>query len=329
MIWSEFSTDHLPAAERFAHWEHVTGRSLMRTTYAGPHLCDFRAGSRALDLGAVQVFTQDYPPLEVRRSPRQVRQTDPEVYHLWLTVSGRIELNLGSRTAEVGEGDLVLYDSSHPYHGHIAPTGHAQRISSLIVQVPRGALPLRPQTLDRLSTTRIPGNTGLGMLLRTYLTGLTEQGPSYGAADVARLAAATLDLLCATLAQVARAGEELAPETRRAVLRRQVSTFIARNLADPDLTPTGIAAAHHLSVRSLHHLYRDQEVSVADEIRRGRLEGARRDLADPRLRTRSIGAVAAAWGFLDQSYFSRVFRTAYGTTPREHRGQILGGPEVR
>ena len=56
-----------------------------------------------------------------------------------------------------------------------------------------------------------------------------------------------------------------------------------------------------------------------------RLEHARRDLADPLLRTTSIQSVAARWGMPYASGFTRAFRAAYGESPREFRRRALPG----
>jgi AraC-like DNA-binding protein len=44
-----------------------------------------------------------------------------------------------------------------------------------------------------------------------------------------------------------------------------------------------------------------------------------RTLRDPRLRDRTIGAMAFDLGFNDLSYFNRVFRRRYGATPSDVR----------
>ncbi|EDY53391.1 helix-turn-helix domain-containing protein [Streptomyces clavuligerus] len=116
----------------------------------------------------------------------------------------------------------------------------------------------------------------------------------------------------------------------RAELVERISAFIDRRLGDPALGPGGIAAHHHMSVRSLHLLFRGQPETVSAMIRRRRLERCRADLADPRQRSRTITEIAARWGFRHPAQFSRAFRAAYGTAPRELRpGRTAGRPPAR
>ena len=80
-----------------------------------------------------------------------------------------------------------------------------------------------------------------------------------------------------------------------------------------------IAAADHVSLRSLHQFFHDEGLTVARWIRARRLERCRRDLSDPALADRPVAAIAAAWGFSSAGDFSRAFRAAHGLPPSEYR----------
>jgi AraC-like DNA-binding protein len=90
------------------------------------------------------------------------------------------------------------------------------------------------------------------------------------------------------------------------------------------LSPAAAAAAHHLSLRSLQQLFRDEGLTVAGWIRARRLERCRRDLADPALDARPVAAIAARWGFSSAADFSRAFRAAHGMPPAEYRRSARG-----
>ncbi|WP_405966205.1 helix-turn-helix domain-containing protein [Streptomyces sp. NBC_00015] len=330
MIWTAFSTEHLSGTERFDYWYSIVSQAHFRTTMASDHLDDFLASSHALHLGDIQTFAQSYPPMHARRTPAMIRQSDPELCQLWLTVRGEAGFSQLGRHVDVGEGDLVLYDSSRPCQAWTAAHDHPE-VSSLIVQIPRARLPLHSNSLDRLTLTRIQGQTGIGALFRHYLTDLMNHAPQYEECDALRLAHVTLDLLSATLAQAARTENLLPSGTQQTVLRTRVDAFIQQHLADPGLTPASIATAHQTSVRYLHRLYQGQATTIADGIRRSRLQRIHRDLADPRLNARSISSIAARWGLPEPTSFSRAFKTLYGITPRDHRQQSRhrGMPTVR
>ncbi|MEV5904908.1 helix-turn-helix transcriptional regulator [Streptomyces sp. NPDC052127] len=108
------------------------------------------------------------------------------------------------------------------------------------------------------------------------------------------------------------------PGAHSPVLMR-VLEYVELHLTDPDLSPEVIAGAHHISVRYLHKLFKDEGTTVGRWILRRRLEECRRDLMRYGRGGRTIAAVAARWGFLSATHFSRVFRSAYGMSPREWR----------
>ena len=128
-----------------------------------------------------------------------------------------------------------------------------------------------------------------------------------------------LDLLAVALGSRLDRAEELPPETRQRALVLRIRAFIEEHLGDPELTPGMVAAAHYVSVRYLHKLFETEFATVAEWIRRRRLERCRRDLLDPALQALPVNAIAARWGLLNAAHFSRAFRAAYGAPPQEYR----------
>jgi hypothetical protein len=81
--------------------------------------------------------------------------------------------------------------------------------------------------------------------------------------------------------------------------------------------------------RYLFKLFAAEDTTVSGWIRQRRLERCARDLADPAARYQPIGLIAARWGLLDARHFARLFKTAYGHTPREYRQMTLEGGSRR
>jgi AraC-like DNA-binding protein len=95
-------------------------------------------------------------------------------------------------------------------------------------------------------------------------------------------------------------------------------------LNDPDLTPTRIAEACKMTPRYLHHLFSDQDETVARYILRRRLEACSRALQSGAQRGRTVTAIAFDYGFNSPTHFGRVFRAKYNVTPREFRREKAG-----
>jgi AraC-like DNA-binding protein len=136
------------------------------------------------------------------------------------------------------------------------------------------------------------------------------------ASAVESLGSATLELARAVIATVGHEDLATSDVANEALLTR-VEAYIQQHLTDPRLSPENIARAHHISVRQLYKLWSAREPGLAEWIMRGRLEGARRDIATNG--AAGIAAAARRWGFTDATHFGRRFRAAYGISPREWR----------
>lgn len=326
MIGLTFRSEDMPAEDRFDHWRALLDRS-RASEVDSAYARDYRAECRLMELGPVTVLPLACAPARYRRGTRTVRATDPERYHLTLLLDGDATLEHAGRSGVLRPGDLHVVDSSRPYDLRMADDG-GRLVRGIGVDFPKALLPLPPHRIRELLGRGLPVQDGMGALLTQMLAGLEHQADTLRPADAPRLGAVVLDLLSAWLAQLAEAEAALAPETRHRVMAERVLAFIKQNLHDPELSPPVIAAAHHISLSYLHRVFRQwsQGESVAAWIRRRRLEGARRDLADPLLRGTPIHTIAARWGLPRASDFTRAFRAAYGVCPKEFRCQALPEP---
>ncbi len=118
-------------------------------------------------------------------------------------------------------------------------------------------------------------------LLSGYLRELVNLSAEYRPEDRADLLTVTIDLITALLTHEVEPEQPWDPDVQRA----RILDFMRRHLSNPNLDPAMIAAAHHMSTRTLHKLFQAQDLTVASWIRRRhRLENCRRDLTDPHLR---------------------------------------------
>ncbi|MFJ9709128.1 helix-turn-helix domain-containing protein [Streptomyces sp. NPDC101234] len=96
--------------------------------------------------------------------------------------------------------------------------------------------------------------------------------------------------------------------------RAAATAYADSRLRDPGLTPAAIARALNVSVRTLHRAFADDGETVMAQIRRRRLEGARRELGLPGS-PYTVADVAARWQIVDAGHFRRAHRAAYGHSP--------------
>ncbi|MGW4115867.1 helix-turn-helix domain-containing protein [Actinosynnema sp. NPDC004786] len=283
---------------------------------------------RMLDLGAVRVVSVTAPPMRNVRTHRLIRQSDPEQCNLLLITDGRCWFDHAGKRVQGVPGDLVVYDTSHPYEARIeADVAQASVCAGLQVQFPRTLLP-HPAMLDRLLGARLPPQDGIRSMLTSVLLNLAKPSATYLQTDLPRLAVITVDLAVALLAHETDTTGHVEPEARQRVLLSRLLDFVERHLGDPGLSPATLASAHFISTRYLHKLFQADGKSVADWIRARRLDRCRRDLADPRHDARPVHDIAARWGFGDGAHFNRLFRRAYGLPPGQFRRMVRSSPAI-
>jgi AraC-like DNA-binding protein len=101
--------------------------------------------------------------------------------------------------------------------------------------------------------------------------------------------------------------------------------IIHKRLSQADLTLKDIAHEAGLSLNYLHRLFRRENCTVYEYLKRQRLQRARELLEMSANRgKRAITDVSLDCGFSDPSYFSRSFKQTFGISPRDvgqHRGR--------
>lgn len=316
-----FSTADVPVGDRFAFWHelHVKLWAPYELRCEPSLESRFRAQVGVAEFGPVQATLMTTMPHSVRRTPKLIRQGDPEMFKVGCMVRGGCVLEHAGRSLAHEVGDLVLYDTSRPFSGEFAPDIAACQL--LLLRFPRSLLPLPERNLRRLHAVPLSGARGVGALASQFLLQLARRMDELSPSDMARLATLTLDVLTAALASALETESAVPPHTRRRAQLAQIYAFIQQNLGDPNLTPDAIAAAHHISLRYLHKLFSEQGHTVAAWIRERRLQQCRRDLADPLLAAHTITTIAARWGFTNPTHFSRIFRGTHGLSPHEFRRQ--------
>ena len=316
-------TDAFAAAERCEAYRTAIAAQPVPVSLQSPLPAQLRVRQEAGQLGPLTVARVrqviDGPRIVVR-TPRLIRQSDPEIYRVMVNVCGRDATTQAGRETVLGPLDLAMFDSSRPFEVRRLPHD-GRRHEFVMVTFPRSLCAVRPEVMRAATSIRLPGTGALGALVHGFARTLARDVDRYQPADALRLATTFLDLLTLWLSRELDTAARVPTNARRQVLLMQVQTYIAAHIADHTMSPVSIAAAHHISPRTLHTLFQAHGLTVAGWIRDHRLEGCRRTLADPHFDDLPIGAIGARWGILDSAWLSRTFRAKYGQSPRMYRQQ--------
>ncbi|MEU5609016.1 helix-turn-helix domain-containing protein [Streptomyces sparsogenes] len=245
--------------------------------------------------------------------PHLVAREAGEFLFVGVRDGGGVSPGPGGPGTPLRPGDILFYDTGLTHRLDLPP---GSRLKVFLLS--RTLIGVEDSGLRRLTAAPVRAGSRLGSLVSPFLSELAEMVATADPAVSEAVARNAVDLL-ATLVM-----EQLAPppgdiaDARRALLPR-IQKFIEQHLSDPDLSPESIARAHHISVRYLHKLFRDEGTTVGRWVRHRRLEECQRELVRAKGR-RTIAAVARRWGFISPTHFSRVFRATYGMSPSEWQG---------
>src|SRR5438132_174207 len=243
-----------------------------------------------VSVGRVKTST----PHSVYRTPGLIRRDSPELYRVALAMSGTACLRQDGRAAQLGTGEFIIYDFTRP-----CELAYDSGVQLAVFSFPREMLALPMDLVARLTAVRISADGGTGALAAPLLRRVALDLDSYLPGSAARLSTVVMTLVTTAVAERADRAASLSAESRERTLLLRIHAFIEQHLGDADLAPGVVAAAHYISVRYLYRLFEAQGTTVAAWIRHRRLEGCRRDLADPGFSAAPVSAVAARWGLPD------------------------------
>ncbi|MFI0816273.1 helix-turn-helix domain-containing protein [Streptomyces sp. NPDC021098] len=306
----------LPPGDKPAHWSDAVSRTLLALDMRLERPEQWSARITAEGLGPVRISAIDSDPITIARAPGHILADGRDCLLARLQEGGTSTVHQDGRSGSLRPGALAFYDASRPFTLVMPEPYRAQ-----VIAMPRGALGLPEAELRRLTACPIAADTALSALLLpivSRLAGGAGPHPWHIRRQIARtlldllttLATGTLDTLGSRDLADRRAGAD------RAHLAR-VHAFINKHLADSGISPETIARHNGISVRYLHKLFQEQGTTVGRWIRQRRLEECRKELARGGRSSRTVAAVAQHWGFISPAHFSRVFRAAYGMSPRE------------
>ncbi|MFC0580780.1 AraC-like ligand-binding domain-containing protein [Micrococcoides hystricis] len=298
--------------DNFAQWRQLVSNAFVPLETTTDIHDQFRATIAGQQFNEIALLKVQAPQHSVMRTQDQIDREDKSYYKLNLQLAGQGFLAQYGRSATLRPGDLALYDTGEPY-----TLEFDEDFSTLVLMFPKDGLGIPAADIKQLAAVRLAGEQRLARAISPFVAELGQQLPELSSPLGARLAQNVVDLMTTFLADELYQGH--APVDEQTKLLAEVRDFIDQQLPNPELSPAVIAAAHFMSVRSLHKLFSETGSTVSEWIRSRRLERCRQDLADPLLAHLPVGAIGARWGLSDAAHFSRSFRSAYNCSPSAYR----------
>jgi AraC family transcriptional activator of tynA and feaB len=306
-----FSTELIPVSDRVDAWQWRTQQICGNCYIQLPKHSLFHGSIESRRVGGLQLTRFSSSSLAFRKCPTETASSENRCCIVITQLKGVRQYLQNGASVMLRPGDSTLIDSGLPWSSSCP-----MECARLYLRVPRWLLEDRVRTSALPLARRIPGIAEPGATLFRISTSLYQDAEMWKAEDGTAALDAYFNILSACIGY-SRA--DVSSGSHSAELSFRIQSFIEAHLTEPTMGPAEIAASAGISVRHLHRLFSLRGHTVGDWIRWRRLQQCRRDLADPRLRERSITEIAFFWGFCDSAHFSRCFRTQFGICPRAFR----------
>jgi AraC-like DNA-binding protein len=279
---------------------------------------DFRMVLKSVPLGPLSLSQATVSQAEVTNSGKPSGSTPDHPYNIYIS-NRRHTVVMNNKTTVLEPGDVTVTDSA------VAATMTTkQPYTTIGLTVPADLLRKYIPDPGQAVGARFSGKTGFSKIASSLLLTMWEYAESDKFDEVGTELANNLLGLLSTCCQM----NCHLPEVQNADMlakQEKIKQVIKQNIHMPDLSLSELAKQCGISVRYIQRLFAEEDCTVSKYIRRKRLDGCKRQLADPAWLNRSITEIAFNWGFNSSAHFARVFKEEYGINAREFRKQALMG----
>lgn len=309
-----FGTSDVAANQRSNRWSQI-----ISTTYFPLDLCYLDAprfnGKLAIwNLGPIGLSRLSSDALSYRRTREHLFRDGDEHYLITIPVVSEVYFSQCGKEVKCKPGGFILERSDEPYQ-----FGYGKSNDLWVLKVKESVLKGHVLSPDRFCSLQFDATSSISALFLDMIKLVPERYSQLDKSAKELIGQQLIDLLVLALKSDGRILNSNTSTVREAHLSR-IESYIRTHITDSNLDPENIAGGCGISLRYLHSLFRDTNQTVSQWIRSQRLELCRETL-NMSSNYQTIAEIAYHWGFNDQAQFSRLFKCAFGVTPKEFRNE--------
>jgi AraC-like DNA-binding protein len=269
---------------------------------------------------AIRAF-QDFSHVVGHATPSSYRHTadliETDTVYLNHFTRGAGTYEQSGREVTISDGEGIMVTNAEPGVFICHGTPHHN-----VFNLDRKILSSLMRDVDDALMRPIPRNNSALTLMVGY-AGIMNDDVSLATPELRHSVALHMhDLAALALGSITRDAAELAlGRGVRAARLRAIKNDILCQLGKHALSIADTVKRHGLSEAYIRKLFAAEGTSFTEYVTQQRLNRAWHMLQDPRHRATTISDIALEAGFSDLSYFNRMFRRHYGTTPSDARGE--------
>jgi AraC-like DNA-binding protein len=293
-------------------WQDMTNAHFLPLDCQAANPLAFRASALVARFGESLAAELSVGASRVLRRKADAENGAGAFFKIFWQLSGRSRIQQASHTAELDAGAWSIYDTTREY-----AIESSERARFMVLLVPQAECLGWTPAVGALAGRPLDGG-GAPRIVMSALAGMLRDGSPLDDESQRTLQDSVLALVERALdVEVARNG--LGRGADSAMRLEKIKSWILDHLADPRLTPDGVAGAFGMSRRSLYNLFLAGQGTPRAFIQQARLDRARELLAHPHWREQPLAQIASRSGFADPAHFSRAFHARYGMPPSAWR----------
>lgn len=247
------------------------------------------------------------------RSKQAIAQDGLDGFLIQCLDDGEINCESENSSSSTVSGGIHVVDMARE------GASYTSHFNSYSVLLPRKTLEDMGLDLDKLHLFALPKENPVAHMFNRHVRDMHQKADSMTIAEARSLEGPTAALLKAALSGSVDSQQEAAPAIKRGQLY-EIRRYIDKNLLDPNLSPENILHTFGLSRASLYRLA-EPLGGIHRFIKNRRLKHAFQQLTGQNSMAISISSLAYDLGFGSEGTFRRVFKEAFGMTPKEARSQ--------
>ncbi|AON56809.1 hypothetical protein Hsc_4554 [Herbaspirillum seropedicae] len=307
------STRSAGAPDSLAYWHELVSDKILPLDFRLLGAAPFEAEMKCFDVADLHISHIRASPHCALRTSELSQHAGSESLIFNFVLGGSCEARQDGRQTLLKDRGGAFCNAARPY----ALNFH-EPVQILVLQLPYDALGKAVRGLDCLAAQDFSTGSEIFPLVLNYIGHLATRTHQLDGVPASRIRQNLVDLVSAMMTESLQRGPMELSECKTAALVR-VRSYIESNISNPELNPSLVSGALHLSVRYINQLLEKEGTSLSRLIWRRRLELVAEDLIDPRVSALSISTIAFNRGFNDLAHFSKSFRQRYAKTPRDYR----------
>jgi AraC-like DNA-binding protein len=309
------SLSDAPERERPGLYREFFGRSLFRLDVEPVRDHALEVDVTLQNLPGLRLFSGKLHGSRNQRT-RALLADGVDDFTLLVNLSGPYRVRQGKRELVLGDGEATFITCAEPVSFAHHPPGGV-----LALQVSRGPFAPLVTSVEDCYLRRIPRDTPALRLLIDYVD-IARDEQTIASPELQHLIVSHVyDLVAVSIGATRDAVDVAQGRGLRAARLHAIKEDITKNLDQPDLSLTWLAARHSCTPRFLQRLFEAEGTTFSEHVLAQRLARAYRLLSDPRRGDEKISTIAYDAGFADVSYFNRAFRQCYGMVPSDVRAE--------